>query len=139
MDTDCILWHKSLNGRGYGQTFFEGKVTRAHRAAWIKVNGSIPKGYVLDHICHTEALKLNQCEGGKTCKHRACINIEHLRLVTQKENIMSGLHNRDNRKTCRKGHPTIKENTMTRKDGRRECAECNRVRSRANWAKKAGK
>lgn len=96
------------------------KAIKAHRAAWMLVNGPVPEGMVLDHIC----------------RDRACINLKHLRVVTQQENIMAGLHNIDNRSHCNQGHPFIKENIMVRKNGKRECAECNRVRARANYAKK---
>ena len=122
MDTDCILWHKSYRENGYGQTFFQGKVTKAHRVAWIKANGEIPEGMVIDHMCG----------------NRGCVNVKHLRVVTQQENIMAGKWNRDNRDACSKEHPNTPENTMVRKNGKRECAECNRIRSRATWAKKVG-
>jgi hypothetical protein len=136
--TECIIWQQSLKDTGYGQTFFQGKVTRAHRAAWIKVNGDIPKGFLVDHICHNEAVERGECKGGFTCKHRACVNTDHLRLTSHSENVMGGVHNIDNRSHCNQGHP-FEGNIMVRKDGKRECAECNRVRSRANWAKqKAG-
>jgi hypothetical protein len=117
--TDCINWHKSIRDTGYGQTFFRGKVMRAHRVAWIKANGEIPEGMVVDHMC----------------RNRSCVNVEHLRVVTQRENIISGLHNIDNRTHCNQGHP-FEGNIMVRANGNRECAECNRVRSRMNYAKK---
>lgn len=117
--TDCINWHKSIKDTGYGQTFFRGKVMRAHRVAWIKANGEIPDGMVIDHMC----------------RNRACVNVEHLRVVTQYENLMAGLHNIDNRTHCNQGHP-FEGNIMVRSNGNRECAECNRVRSRNNYAKK---
>lgn len=130
--SNCILVNTSAAKNGYGQTLFRGKITRAHRAAWIKVNGDIPKGLVIDHTCHNP----KECEGGVTCLHRACINVEHMRLVTQRENIMAGRHNIDNRSHCNQGHPFIKENIMIRKNGHRECAECNRVRARAAYQRK---
>jgi hypothetical protein len=129
--TECIIWKQSLKETGYGQTFFQGKVTRAHRAAWIKVHGPIPAGLVLDHTCHDP----KECEGGVTCIHRACVNVDHLRLVTQQENVMAGRHNIDNRSHCNQGH-SFEGNIMVRQNGKRECAECNRVRARAVWAKK---
>jgi hypothetical protein len=98
------------------------KSIKAHRAAWMLTNGPVPEGMVLDHIC----------------RNRACINLDHLRVVTQRENIMAGLHNIDNRSHCNQGHP-FEGNIMVRKSGKRECAECNRVRAKANYAKqKAG-
>lgn len=134
--TDCILTkaYKSLNGYGKYMTI-NGKSHRAHRGAWIKAHGAIPVGMVIDHVCHNKAVELGECEGGINCIHRTCINPKHLRLVTQQENIMSGLHNIDNRSHCNQGH-LFEGNIMIRKSGKRECAECNRVRSRANWAKK---
>ena len=116
---DCINWDKSIRDTGYGQTFFRGKVMRAHRVAWIKANGEIPDGMVIDHMC----------------RNRACVNVEHLRVVTQRENIIAGLHNIDNRTHCNQGH-LFEGNIMVRANGSRECAECNRVRSKVNYAKK---
>jgi hypothetical protein len=95
------------------------KGIKAHRAAWMLANGPVPEGMVLDHIC----------------RNRACINLDHLRVVTQQENIMAGLHNIDNRSHCNQGH-LFEGNIMVRKNGKRECGECNRVRARANYAKK---
>lgn len=132
--SECIKWHKSLNERGYGQEFYKGKNTKAHRAEWMKVNGPIPEGYVLDHTCHNEALAKGECKGGP-CEHRSCVNLDHLRLVSQSENILAGLHSIDVKESCPKGH-SYKEvkNILIRKDGKRECAECNRIRARATWA-----
>jgi hypothetical protein len=134
--TKCILVKSYASTNGYGNLIVDGKNYRAHRGAWIRAYGAIPKGMVVDHMCHNEAVQRDECEGGITCVHRACINPEHLRLVTQRENVMAGKHSIDNRSHCNQGHLFIKENIMTRKNGHRECAECNRVRARAVWAKK---
>lgn len=136
--TDCILTEAVPALNGYGKyVSVNGKTYRAHRGAWIKAYGAIPAGMVIDHVCHNEAVERGECEGGITCIHRACINPEHLRLVTQQENIMAGLHNIDNRSHCNQGH-LFEGNIMVRKNGKRECAECNRVRARANYRKKVG-
>lgn len=132
--TDCIIWHKNIKNTGYGHLRHNGKTWPAHRLAWQSVYGEIPKGLFVDHTCHNEAVLRGECEGGYSCKHRACINIDHLQLVTNRENVMLGIHNRDNRATCPKGHENNEANTMIRKSGKRECAECNRVRARAVWA-----
>jgi hypothetical protein len=134
--SDCIIWHKNIKETGYGQCWFEGKNQKAHRVAWIKANGPIPKGMVVDHMCHNEAVAKGECKGGWSCRHRACINLDHLRLASNLENMLAGIHNIDNRSHCNQGHPFIKENIMIRKSGKRECAECNRVRARAVYAKK---
>jgi len=133
----CIQWHKSLNDRGYGQEFYNGKNTKAHRAEWMRVNGSIPEGFVLDHICHNEAAAKGECAGGATCSHRACVNLDHLQLVSQSENILSGMHSIDVKESCPKGHSYKDErNIMIRKSGKRECAECNRQRANAVYARR---
>ena len=119
--TQCIEAKTSTVVNGYHKIWVNKKMIRAHRWAWELINGTIQDGLVIDHIC----------------KNRACVAIDHLRMVTQKENILSGLHNIDNRKICNKGH-LFEGNVMVRKNGKRECAECNRERSRANYRKKVG-
>lgn len=119
MMTDCIEAKTKTIVNGYHKVHANGKSYRAHRWAWEIVNGKIPSDKVIDHIC----------------RNRACVAIDHLRVVTQQENIMAGLHNIDNRSHCNQGH-LFEGNIMVRKNGKRECAECNRVRARANYAKK---
>ena len=139
--TECIKWHLHIHQNGYGQANLpgtNGKHMNAHRFVWIQTYGKIPKGMVVDHICHTEAVQRDECDGGFNCKHRSCVNIEHLRLVSQKVNIVTGKHSIDNRSNCNQGHPFTKENIMIRTNGKRECAECNRVRARRNYALSKG-
>ena len=117
----CIESKRAITPKGYSRIYENGKQNQAHRWAWELINGPIPQGLVIDHIC----------------RNRACIAIDHLRVVTVGENTRAGLVNIDNRDECNHGHPFTKENIMIRKSGKRECAECNRVRSRANYAKRA--
>lgn len=117
--TECKNFEGTIAPTGYGIFHKDSKTIYAHRQAWIDANGFIDEGLVIDHMC----------------SNRACVNVEHLRMVTQRENIMAGKHCIDNRSHCNQGHP-FEGNIMVRKDGKRECAECNRARSRANWAKK---
>jgi len=135
MTSKCLPWHKSLNEHGYGQTFVDGKHAKAHRAVWAEANGPIPEGMVIDHKCHNEAANAGECAGGFTCSHRACVNLDHLQLISQSENILLGLHSIDVKEACPQGHSyNDKRNIMIRKSGKRECAECNRSRSRMVWA-----
>lgn len=119
--TECIEAKTSTIVNGYHKLWVNKKMIRAHRWAWELINGPITKGMVIDHLC----------------SNRACVSIDHLRMVTQQENIMAGKHNIDNRIHCNQGHP-FEKNIMVRKSGKRECAECNRVRARANYKKKVG-
>lgn len=68
----CWLWTASKTSNGYGQ-FNPGGRSRprpAHRVSWELVNGPIPHGSVMDHICFTPL----------------CVNPQHLRPVTQQLN-----------------------------------------------------
>ena len=67
----CWLWGSSKNQCGYG-TFGIGRGQQwlAHRYAWTTIIGVIGDGKHLDHICHNPA----------------CVNPEHLREVTNKQN-----------------------------------------------------
>ena len=114
---NCIESKKGITTNGYSRIRVGNKAIQAHRWAWELVNGKIEEGKVIDHIC----------------RNRLCVAIDHLRMVTQQENVMAGLHNIDNRTHCNNGH-SFEGNIMVRKSGKRECAECNRVRSRRNWA-----
>lgn len=134
--SECEIWQGFKNDSGYGIKIVNYKRKRAHRLAWEKANGEIPEGMVIDHKCHGEALAKGECQGGVTCLHRACVNVEHLELVTQSENILRGLQAIDVRKVCRKGHDfTNSNNIMVRSNGKRECAQCNRDRANMNYAK----
>jgi hypothetical protein len=115
----CITAKRGITTNGYSRIRIGNKQIQAHRWAWELINGAIPDGKVIDHLC----------------KNKACIAPDHLRVVSQQENIMAGLHNIDNRTHCNQGH-IFEGNIMVRKNGKRECGECNRARSRANWAKK---
>lgn len=67
---NCLVWTGSKT-RGYGYMQAEGRKQRVHRWAYEQAYGSIPEGLVIDHMCH----------------NKACCNVEHLRAVTQKQNL----------------------------------------------------
>lgn len=69
-ETGCLLWTGGTFAEGYGGIAVDGRTIRAHRYAWEREHGPIPKGMHIDHRCHT----------------RACCNVAHLRLATHTEN-----------------------------------------------------
>lgn len=71
---ECWLWQKALLNTGYGYfrvTLPERKMIGAHRFSYELVNGPVPKGFVVDHICHEPR----------------CVRPDHLRAVTIKQNL----------------------------------------------------
>lgn len=69
-DDGCWRWIAGLDRDGYGQYSVGHKKWRSHRYAYVMLKGDVPEGRVLDHTCHV----------------RACVNPEHLRPVTYKQN-----------------------------------------------------
>jgi hypothetical protein len=95
---------------GYANGKYKGKQMVAHRAIWLELYGEIPKGMVIDHVCHSVAVREDMCRGGDKCIHRSCVNPKHLELVTHDENMKRSFAKLRNRKTCGNGHPTTEEN-----------------------------
>jgi len=67
---DCIEWTKCKDRDGYGKLKVNGKYLRAHRYFYELKNGPIPNKMIILH----------------SCDNPSCINIEHLKIGTHKEN-----------------------------------------------------
>lgn len=76
--TGCILWRGRISCNGYGNLTVNGLDYRAHRVAYVLAKGPISAGRVLDH----------------SCRRRACVNPDHLEVVTQRENVVRGVRTR---------------------------------------------
>lgn len=71
MTDPCIEHPGRCNEKGYGYVWFRGKSRRAHRVAWERAHGPIPAGMCVLH----------------RCDNPPCVNVEHLFLGTQLDNI----------------------------------------------------
>lgn len=114
----CWLW-LTPRADGYGRVQIGWVRRRAHVWAWEAVNGPVPEGLVLDHLC----------------RQRACVRPEHLRPVTPRENTMAPgslavAKAHAERTHCPHGHAYTTENTI-RRDGKRRCRTCVNAQRRA--------
>lgn len=121
-ETGCWEWTAAKDRKGYGKVTVQGVAGRlAHRVMYELIEGSIPDGLPLDHLC----------------RNHACINPAHLEPVTVRENTMRSPINFaavNARKThCPAGHEYTPENTRVSPKGSRECRECNRERLRRTY------
>jgi hypothetical protein len=73
--TGCWLWERGTYGDGYGCIRTpEGRHMGAHRYFYEQVNGPVPEGMELDHLCCTPL----------------CVNPAHLEPTTHQENCKRG-------------------------------------------------
>lgn len=118
----CLEWTGSKKPNGYGQFTADGRCYVAHRWLYEQRVGPIPAGMQLDHLC----------------RNRSCVRLEHLEVVTPRENqhrgdSFSGINARKTH--CPKGHPFDAGNTIIRSNqraGRRECRACKNERRRVD-------
>lgn len=132
MTAECDEWEGNINSAGYGTLYVaitsdnKSGCLNAHRLVWMQDNGPIPDGMVIMH----------------TCDNRLCVNVEHLRLGTQQDNMVdkvvkgrSGVPPRGER--CRHGHLWSEETIYVHPNGQWHCKPCRRacdVRRRAKAA-----
>ena len=124
----CWIFTGHKNGRGYGVIWDRGAAS-AHRVAWRELVGPIPDGLVIDHLC----------------RNRACINPDHMELVTNEENVRRGMRGEMSQQSwaahCKRGHEMAGDNVgwINPKNGAtpwRYCRECQRARMRAFRSRK---
>jgi HNH endonuclease len=126
----CWNWIGTKGVEGYGRftlprTFAKthplyanrSRFTLAHRFLFQEVNGRIADEMTLDHLC----------------RNRACVNPQHLEVVSQKENLHrspiapAGINNRKTH--CVRGHELVPGN-LRRSNSRRACLACHTVTRR---------
>lgn len=114
--TPCMVRQSGICKGGYSQVRVNGILKMAHIVSWQNVNGPVPEGLQLDHLCRV----------------RNCVNPDHLEPVTQKVNILRGdsFSARKSRQThCIHGHEFTAGNTYDDRGGRK-CRTCAKASSR---------
>jgi hypothetical protein len=102
-DTGCWII-SGAKPNDYGRFKKDHVDYQAHRAAYAMFKGPVPTDRVVDH----------QCPSGP---NRACVNPQHLAIVTQKQNLRNAYTK------CTKGHPYVYPNVYEI-DGKRRCVAC---------------
>lgn len=101
----CEVWIGKHDRDGYAR--IKGKL--AHRAVWEEVNGPIPEGMEIEHIC----------------RRRNCVAMKHMTLFTRSEQEMSKNWRRRSKRECPNGCDMSKT-AMVTPGGGRICRECER-------------
>lgn len=108
----CYISTYSVASHGYAQVGWDSKAlgvggTTAHRASWTHAHGQIPVGMTVDHL--------------PTCDRR-CVNVDHLRLLSNFENARRTFGRDWPLGECINGHG----NSFLRRQpaGRTRCVKC---------------
>ena len=115
----CHIWQGS-KVKGYGNFKLNGKAVLAHRLSYEWAKGKIPDNLVIDHLCRTPA----------------CVNPQHLRAVTRKENTLAdgslSVSKAHKDKThCINGHPFSGDNLIVYPGTtKRVCRKCRNAHSK---------
>jgi hypothetical protein len=110
--TGCYISTYSVASHGYSQIGWSANgrtyMTLAHRAAWTRVHGQIPAGMTIDHK--------------PTCDRR-CVNVRHLRLLSNYENGRRTRGRDWPMGECINGHPN---SLLHSNKGGTRCSTCQR-------------
>ena len=122
---DCWIWTGSRSTAGYGRVYLDRGMHQAHRVVYEMHVGPVPARLDLDHECHNRD---TSCLGGPTCRHRPCVNPEHLVPRARRANLLRGrgiASEKAERTHCEHGHEFTAENTYLWKNAR-WCRACRR-------------
>lgn len=114
LDNGCWQWIAAISYVGYGVFSIRHKCVYAHRCIYEYYYNKLDPKLQIHHMC----------------RNRRCCNPLHLKLITQKENLLkgNGVSAINARKThCIHGHPYTKKNTWFNKKNGRVCRACAKI------------
>lgn len=115
---ECLVWQGAKTTRnGYGQITFQKRHLLTHRIVYEYHHGAIQPGLTVDHV------------RARGCRFRACCRIEHMEVVTVRENNLRSsappaLNATKTHGIC--GHELSGENLVafSASRGHRNCRKC---------------
>lgn len=116
----CWLWKAGTARLGYG-SFWYGRHRPAHAVLYEILVCPIPKELECDHLCRVPA----------------CVNPDHIELVSHRENLLRGkgfIPQKAAQTHCVHGHIFSEENTYLRPNGTRFCRACGNLSTRRRRA-----
>ncbi|HZW82068.1 MAG TPA: HNH endonuclease signature motif containing protein [Candidatus Deferrimicrobium sp.] len=84
--------HKTRHAQGYSMVYRNGKPISLHRVLYAEKYGPIPEGMVIRH----------------KCDNPFCINVDHLEIGTQRDNMHDAISRGRINHPRREGHPRAK-------------------------------
>lgn len=119
VESGCHEWRGTMSDLGYGLFKVGRKNWKAHKWKYEQLNGTVPEGLELDHLC----------------RNTVCVNPEHLEVVTHGENVRRARLGK-RRSHCFKGHPLTPDNIYHTKEGSRACLICIKAKWKRSYDKK---
>lgn len=120
----CWIWTGTCNNKGYGRFVIrKGECAVPHRYIYECLHGLIPEGLQIDHLC----------------RDRACVNPQHLELVTGKENVGRGWAFRGRKSRCIRNHPLSGRNLYIGTGNRHVCRICHQMKTNESRNRKKSK
>lgn len=104
----CWIWTGYTDRDGYGSVTINKRSYRAHRVAYEAKHGMIPHGLVIDHLC----------------RQPSCVNPDHLRAVTNRENLMADGSLAPAKRQAEQTHCTKCGSELAHLSYQRRCLSC---------------